>query len=100
MKRVLLYLYITLSGFSLNASAQSQNHNFSTAQALDIFNSLFRDLDLYYVDTLDAGFLMETAIDAMLNELDPYTEFYKEQDTNELRTLTTGTSPRIGTPIF
>ena len=79
-----------LSGFGLNASAQSQNHNFSTAQALDIFNRLYRDLDLYYVDTLDAEFLIETAIDAMLNELDPYTEFYKEQDTNELRTLTTG----------
>lgn len=100
MKRILLYIYILLSGFGLNASAQSQNHNFSTAQALDIFNGLYRDLDLYYVDTLDAEFLIETAIDAMLNELDPYTEFYKEQDTNELRTLTTGKYAGIGSPIF
>lgn len=87
-------------GFALQTRAQSQNHNFTTAQVLEIFNSLYRDLDLYYVDTLDAQFLMETAINAMLNELDPYTEFYKEQDTNELKTMTTGKYAGIGSPIF
>lgn len=80
--------------------AQQRNHNFGTAQALDVFNSLYRDLDLYYVDTLDTEHLVETAINAMLGELDPYTEFYKEQDSNELRTLTTGKYAGIGSPIF
>lgn len=99
MKKILVLLYITLAS-AVSASAQSQNHNFETAKQLEIFNSLYRNLDLYYVDTLDAGHLIETAIDAMLEEIDPYTEYYRESDTDDLRTLTTGKYGGIGSPIM
>lgn len=98
MKRLLILLYIGLA--SLGAVAQSQNHNFETAKQLEIFNNLYRNLDVYYVDTLDAGHLIETAIDAMLDEIDPYTEYYRESDTDDLMTLTTGKYGGIGSPII
>lgn len=99
MKRIILLTYIALAT-ALGMSAQSKNHNFETAKQLEIFNSLYRNLDLYYVDTLDAGHLVETAIDAMLDEIDPYTEYYKESDTDDLKTLTTGKYGGIGSPII
>lgn len=98
MKRFLLYI-IMCCGILPAAMAQ-QNHNFSTAQALDIFNTLYRNLDLYYVDTLDAGHVIESAIGGMLDELDPYTEYYKESESDELRTMTTGKYAGIGSPII
>jgi len=96
MKRILFFILLGIS--SLGAFAQG-NHNFETAKQLDIFNSLFCDLDLYYVDTLDTDHLIETAINSMLDELDPYTEYYKESDTDNLKTLTTGKYAGIGSPI-
>lgn len=98
MKRILLYIFIGLAAV-LGTQAQSNNHNFETAKQLEIFNSMYRNLDLFYVDTLDAGHLVETAIEAMLDEIDPYTEYYKESDTDDLMTLTTGKYAGIGSPI-
>lgn len=99
MKRTLLFLYLC-AATALGVVAQSHNHNFETAKQLEIFNSLYRNLDLYYVDTLDAAHLVETAIDTMLEEIDPYTEYYRESDTDDLRTLTTGKYAGIGSPIM
>ena len=99
MKRILLFLYICVAT-TFGAVAQSNNHNFETAKQLEIFNSLYRNLDLFYVDTLDAAHLVETAIGAMLDEIDPYTEYYRESDTDDLRTLTTGKYAGIGSPIM
>lgn len=96
MKRILLYIYIAIAAIS----AQAQNHNFETAKQLEIFNALYRNLDLYYVDTLNVEHLMETAIDAMLDEIDPYTDYYKESDTDDLKTMTTGKYAGIGSPIL
>lgn len=99
MKRYILILYVCLAA-AFTATAQSSNHNFETAKHLEIFNALYRNLDLYCVDTLDAGHLIETAIDVMLDEIDPYTEFYPESDTDDLKTLTTGKYGGIGSPIM
>lgn len=99
MRKILLLLYIGVAG-ALGMMAQSHNHNFETAKQLEIFNAMYRNLDLYYVDSLDAGHLIETAIDAMLDEIDPYTEYYKESNTDDLRTLTTGKYGGIGSPIM
>lgn len=96
MKRLLLYIYIVIAAIS----AHAQNHNFETAKQLEIFNALYRNLDLYYVDTLNVEHLMETAIDAMLDEIDPYTDYYKESDTDDLKTMTTGKYAGIGSPIL
>ena len=77
-----------------------ENHNFETAKQLDLFNQIYRELDLYYVDTLDAKKCVEGALNYMLSELDPYTEFYEEENTDNLRTLTTGKYAGIGSPII
>ena len=58
------------------AWAQKKNHNFEVAKQLDIFNSLYREADLYYVDTLDAKKNIDNALLYMLEKLDPYTEYY------------------------
>lgn len=95
--RKLLIVLLACLGFT--AAPAQENHNFETAKALDIFNALYRDLDLHYVDTLNAEKTVGDAIRYMLNRLDPYTEFYKEEETDELRTLTTGKYAGIGSPI-
>lgn len=66
------------------------------AKNLDIFNALYRDLDLYYVDTLDASKNISNAAQYMLEMLDPYTEYYAEQNTDDLKQLTTGKYAGIG----
>lgn len=98
MRRILI-LFISILPFFPNALRAQEPHNFRTTKALDIFNALYRDLDLYYVDTLDAEKRVEDAIDYMLDQLDPYTEFYKAGRTDEFKQLTTGKYAGIGSPI-
>lgn len=90
-------LFATL--LTLSAMAQNSEHNFGVTKRLDLFNSLYRSLDLQYVDSLDAKKNIETAITAMLSELDPYTEFYSETEGAELREMATGKYAGIGSPI-
>ena len=74
MKRL---VFIVISGVVglLSVHAQEvKNHNLEVAKNLEIFNSLYKNLDLMYVDTLDANKVVSTCIDAMLRSLDPYTE--------------------------
>lgn len=82
------------------AAAQSQSdHNIETARQLDIFNSVYRDLDLYYVDTLNPKKNIENALLYMLDQLDPYTEYYGSDRSEELKQLTTGKYAGIGAII-
>ena len=79
-----------------NAASGSKNHNLEVAKNLDIFNALYKNLDLMYVDTLDANKVLKTGIDAMLQSLDPYTEFYPEEKQKELKQMLTGKYAGIG----
>ena len=99
MRRLLFLLLLVGCTTQLTAQETQEPHNFRTTKALDIFNALYRDLDLYYVDTLNAEQQVEGAINYMLNRLDPYTEFYKAGRTDELRLMTTGKYAGIGSPI-
>lgn len=72
---------------------------FKIAKNLDIFASLVRELDSYYVDEIDADELVPVGINAMLNELDPYTEFIPEENSDDFRLLTTGEYAGIGALI-
>ena len=67
-----LLLLLSAPGFVLAQSAK--NHNLEVAKNLDIFNTVYKNLDLLYVDTLDPGEVIGSGIDAMLRSLDPYTE--------------------------
>ncbi|MCR5314185.1 MAG: S41 family peptidase [Bacteroidaceae bacterium] len=100
MKKVLyknLLAAICLSA-SCSACAQTE-HNFEVSKNLDIFNSLYRELDVLYVDTLDAKKVIGVGIDAMLSTLDPYTEYYSEEDMGDLKIMTTGKYGGIGAII-
>ncbi len=92
-----------MCGCALIASAQntdkSTEHQFEVAKNLNIFNSLYRELDMLYVDTLDAHKLITIGIDAMLESLDPYTEYYAEEDMGDLKMMTTGKYGGIGSVI-
>ena len=72
-----------------NAKAQ-QNHNLEVGKNLEIFNTLYSQLDLFYVDTLSPGQTMTAAIKGMLRSLDPYTEYYPQEETKQLEMLLTG----------
>lgn len=80
-------------------SAQQADHNFKIAQNLDVFNALYRNLDMVYVDTLDADEVVGFGIKAMLRSLDPYTEYYPASDVKELRQMITGKYAGIGAMI-
>ena len=100
MRRLLnLLFFVACATMQLSAQETQEPHNFRTTKALDIFNALYRNLDLYYVDTLNAEQQVEGAINYMLDRLDPYTEFYKAGRTDELRLMTTGKYAGIGSPI-
>ena len=95
----ILLLALTLPFTSVCIKAQT-NHNFELVKNLDIFTALYRELDRNYVDTLNSQKLIENALLYMLNQLDPYTEFYPESNTEELRQMTTGKYAGIGSTIM
>ena len=99
MKRILLQ-WMLLTGVAVGCLAQeSRNHNFEVAKNLEIFNALYKNLDLMYVDTLDANKVISKGIDAMLLSLDPYTEYYAAEDQKDLKTMLTGKYAGVGALI-
>ena len=81
------------------AVTAQEDANFKMSKSLEIFNSIYRGLDMMYVDTLDAEKTIGTGISAMLRSLDPYTVYYPEDKTKELRTMITGKYAGIGALI-
>lgn len=73
--------------------------NFQIAKNLDIYHTLFRELNLYYVDETDPGDLIKTSIDKMLNSLDPYTVYIPESKMEDYKFMTTGQYGGIGALI-
>lgn len=97
MKTKILSLILALA---LLVPAHAQNeHSFSVSKNLDIFNSIYRQLDLFYVDSLEADKIVRVGIDAMLNELDPYTSYFPEEDMQDLKMMTTGKYGGVGSII-
>ena len=85
---------------SLTAQAQKRNdHNFEVGKHLDIFNELYKNLELLYVDTLNPKETIGSGINAMLRSLDPYTEYYAQDETKNLRMMLTGKYAGIGALI-
>ena len=98
IRRTLLHLLLLL--VATTALAQTDNdHNFEVKKNLDVFNAIYKNLDMIYVDTLDAGEVIGTGIKAMLRSLDPYTEYYPEENMKELKEIYTGKFAGIGALI-
>lgn len=83
---------------ALPAAAQ-ENHNFEVSKNLDVFNNLFKQLDLYYVDTINPSKLVREAADAMLETLDPYTNYFADSERSDLKQMLTGKYGGIGALI-
>lgn len=84
--------------FSLFAFTQRDDF-FEISKNLDIFATLYREVNLYYVDEVQPGTLMKEGIDAMLESLDPYTNFISEDEIEDARFMTTGQYGGIGAMI-
>jgi carboxyl-terminal processing protease len=72
---------------------------FEVGKNLEIFNELYKDVNIYYVDDINPGDLITTGIDAMLESLDPYTQYIAESDLEDYRIMTTGQYGGIGAMI-
>ncbi len=88
-------VFIACSLFSF----KGDNRNFQISKNLDIFNSVFKELDLFYVDTIDPEKVISVGIKAMLEQLDPYTVYYPEDQSEDLKMMTTGKYAGIGSVI-
>jgi carboxyl-terminal processing protease len=95
---VLLIFALLLLGGTL--AFQTKNDRlFAIAKSIDIFATLIRELDTYYVDQIDPEKLLTVGIQAMLEELDPYTEYIPEEESDDFRMLTTGEYAGVGALI-
>ena len=72
---------------------------FEIARNLDIYATMFKELNMYYVDEVNPNRMVKTSIDAMLKSLDPYTNFYAEDDIEDFMTMTTGRYNGIGATV-
>lgn len=98
MKYRILTLVLLLA-LPFGLLAQEKQNNFEIAKSLDIYNSLLKELNLNYVDEINPAELNESAIDAMLQGLDPYTVFIPESEIENARFITTGEYGGIGALI-
>jgi len=98
MNRCLKWILMVVTMLPVGASAQ-ENHELEVGKNLDIFNALYSNLDLFYVDTLNPKQTMTAAIKGMLRSLDPYTEYYPEDEKKNLQMMLTGKYAGIGALI-
>ena len=98
MKKFNVFLFALLV-FPLALCAQEKQNNFEISKSIDIYNNVLRYLNQNYVDEINPAELNETAIHAMLKELDPYTVFIPESEIEDVRLLTMGEYGGIGSII-
>ena len=98
MKKI-YYIPLLLCLTAVLASAATRSEKQEISRNLDIFNSLYKILQTTYVDTIDAEKSMTTAINVMLNDIDPYTEYIPEKDQEDFMTISTGEFGGIGAYI-
>ena len=94
-----LKLLLALLFFPILISAQEKQNNFEISKSIDIYNNVLKFLNMNYVDEINPAELNETAIHAMLRELDPYTVFIPESEIEDVRLLTMGEYGGIGSII-
>jgi carboxyl-terminal processing protease len=95
------FAFLLISGLSLGLFSYSDpgDRYFAIVKNLDIFATLFKEVNTYYVDEVNPNELMKVGIDAMLAHLDPYTNYIPEDQIEDFRTLTTGQYGGIGAVI-
>ena len=87
---------VVMNVLAYESAKKKKKHNFEVGKNLDIFNNIYKHLDLMYVDTLNPKEVIGNGITAMLKSLDPYTEYYPEDKTKDLKMMLTGKYAGIG----
>ncbi len=99
-KKTIFAIALALNiGFTISRSFAQTNNNFEISKSIDIYNSVFKELNINYVDDINPAKLNEAAIHAMLDDLDPYTVFVSEAQAEDMRIMTTGEYGGIGSLI-
>ena len=98
IKRMFAGVLVLLIGMGL-FSFKGDDRNFRIAKNLDLLNAIFKELDLFYVDTLDVDKVIEYGVNGMLLQTDPYTEYYPEEQVSSLKEMITGKYAGIGAVI-
>ena len=98
-KKLLASLALGTLGLVSFRAASDNERYFEIAKNLDIFATLFKEVNTYYVDEITPAKLVKTGIDAMLRSLDPYTNYIPEDDIEDFRTMTTGQYGGIGASV-
>jgi carboxyl-terminal processing protease len=96
MKRKLIYIAISFVALVSLSFTHPADRYFEIAKNLDIFATLFKEVNALYVDEVNPNKLVRTGIDAMLGSLDPYTNYIPEDEVEDFRTLNTGQYGGIG----
>lgn len=99
MKKIKGFFIGIVIGLSVAFSFGFADNYFALSKNLDIFSTLFKELNTYYVDDTEPGQLMKTAIDEMLLSLDPYTNYIPESKIEDFKFMTTGQYGGIGSLI-
>ncbi len=102
MSKYLIIFFVFFFGLflcPLVCAQQTEEEHFETSKQLDVFNSLFKELDMFYVDTIDARSTVRNGIDYMLSKLDPYTVYFSEDEMSDFKFLTTGEYAGVGAVI-
>ena len=97
-RKMLAGAFIVMLGMGMT-SFKEDDRNFQISKNLDIFNSIFKELDMFYVDTVNAEKMIQTGVEGMLSLPDPYTEYYPEEEVSSLKEMTTGKYGGIGAAI-
>lgn len=96
---LLAFLFIINALSAQNKDTNKNQRYFDINKNIDIFSSVLKELDMFYVDSIKVDSLVNNTIQSMLNGLDPYTEYYSEENIDDLRFLTTGEYAGIGAII-
>lgn len=97
--RWLVAIMLVLGAVAFWGFKSGDSRSFQIAKNLDVFNSIVKELDLFYVDTINPDKTIREGIDAMLYSLDPYTEYYPEDDQSELEQMLKNSYGGIGSII-
>lgn len=101
MRKTIVTIIIAVCAVTIFcSSASTRSGKSAISRNLNIFNSIYKELQTNYVDTIDADKSMRTAIDAMLMNVDPYTEYISEEEQDEFRTISSGEYAGIGSVIM
>lgn len=97
-KKSLVAVLVILLGLGMS-SFKGDDRNFQIAKNLDLFNAIFKELDMFYVDTIDVEKMIQEGVQGMLSLTDPYTEYYPEEEVGSLKEMITGKYAGIGAAI-